>query len=227
MWKNSTCTASRPVRSDKQCVGWQRDSTMPGVTRMSDEAILREAESEDKRLNNLVAVTVVILTVFMAITKIKDDNINQAMQKAKADCGRRLGRISVLPRQAACRRERAEPVAAARNGRPDRTRSSPPSRPPNTKPTSRNTKAARRRRAPRPRSSKPNTTGSTSATTSSTCRTCSCRSRSRSRRSPRWSTASRCSTSPGRAARSGLFFGTAGFAGLSFRPEWLAQLLGT
>jgi hypothetical protein len=28
---------------------------------------------------------VVILTVFMAITKVKDDNINQAMQKAKAD----------------------------------------------------------------------------------------------------------------------------------------------
>ena len=40
---------------------------------------------EDKRLNNLVAVTVVILTVFMAITKVKDDNINQAMQKAKAN----------------------------------------------------------------------------------------------------------------------------------------------
>ena len=44
-----------------------------------------ETKREDKRLNNLVAVTVVILTVFMAITKIKDDNINQAMQKAKAD----------------------------------------------------------------------------------------------------------------------------------------------
>ena len=43
------------------------------------------AKSEDKRLNNLVAITVVILTVFGAITKVKDDNINQAMQKAKAD----------------------------------------------------------------------------------------------------------------------------------------------
>ncbi len=43
------------------------------------------ARAEDKRLNNLVAVTVVLLTVFMAITKTKDDNINQAMQKAKAD----------------------------------------------------------------------------------------------------------------------------------------------
>jgi len=44
-----------------------------------------KTESSDKRLNNLVAVTVVLLSVFMAISKIKDDNINQAMQKAKAD----------------------------------------------------------------------------------------------------------------------------------------------
>ena len=43
------------------------------------------ARAQDKRLNNLVAITVVILTVFGAITKVKDDNINQAMQKAKAD----------------------------------------------------------------------------------------------------------------------------------------------
>ena len=40
---------------------------------------------DDRWLNRMVAVTVVILTVFMAITKVKDDNINQAMQKAKAD----------------------------------------------------------------------------------------------------------------------------------------------
>src|SRR6476646_10231153 len=44
-----------------------------------------KAQREDKKLNNLVAITVVILTVFGAITKVKDDNINQAMQKAKAD----------------------------------------------------------------------------------------------------------------------------------------------
>src|SRR4051794_21562835 len=43
------------------------------------------ARKDDKRLNELVAVTVVLLTVFMAITKTKDDNINQAMQKAKSD----------------------------------------------------------------------------------------------------------------------------------------------
>src|SRR3954470_16549699 len=44
-----------------------------------------ESESDDRRLNQLVAVTVVILTVFGAITKVKDDNIVQAMQKAKSE----------------------------------------------------------------------------------------------------------------------------------------------
>ena len=43
------------------------------------------AKRDDRRLNDLVAVTVVLLTVFMAITKTKDDNINQAMQKAKSE----------------------------------------------------------------------------------------------------------------------------------------------
>src|SRR5262252_10885129 len=41
--------------------------------------------ANNRRLNDLVAVTVVILTVFMAISKVKDDNINQAMQKAKSE----------------------------------------------------------------------------------------------------------------------------------------------
>lgn len=49
------------------------------------ESAAAKERREDKRLNNLVAVTVVLLTVFMAITKTKDDNINQAMQKAKAE----------------------------------------------------------------------------------------------------------------------------------------------
>lgn len=44
-----------------------------------------KSERANKRLSDLVAVTVVILTVFMAISKIKDDNINQAMQKAKSE----------------------------------------------------------------------------------------------------------------------------------------------
>ena len=44
-----------------------------------------KTDGDDKRLSNLVAVTVVILTVFGAVAKVKDDNINQAMQKAKQE----------------------------------------------------------------------------------------------------------------------------------------------
>src|SRR5262245_46878520 len=44
-----------------------------------------KTENDDRRLNSWVAITVVILTVFMAISKVKDDNVNQAMQKAKAE----------------------------------------------------------------------------------------------------------------------------------------------
>jgi hypothetical protein len=38
----------------------------------------------NRRLNRMVAVTVVILSITMALTKIKDDNIVQAMQADKA-----------------------------------------------------------------------------------------------------------------------------------------------
>ena len=44
-----------------------------------------KTEGSNKRLNDLVAVTVVILSVFMAVGNIKDGNIGQAMQKAKTD----------------------------------------------------------------------------------------------------------------------------------------------
>src|SRR6266850_6981088 len=44
-----------------------------------------KSDGANRRLNDLVAVTVMILTVFAAISKVKDDNINQAMQKAKAE----------------------------------------------------------------------------------------------------------------------------------------------
>lgn len=37
------------------------------------------------RINNWVAVTVAIVSVFMAITKVKDDNIVQAMLQSKSD----------------------------------------------------------------------------------------------------------------------------------------------
>src|SRR6267143_1914469 len=38
-----------------------------------------------ERINNYVAVTVAILAAFMAVTKVKDDNICQAMVKEKSD----------------------------------------------------------------------------------------------------------------------------------------------
>ena len=44
-----------------------------------------KTEGSDRRPNNMVAVTVVIFTVFMAVAIIKGDNINQAMQKAKSE----------------------------------------------------------------------------------------------------------------------------------------------
>src|SRR6266850_436140 len=44
-----------------------------------------KSDGANRRLNDLVAVTVMILTVFAAISKVKDDNINQAMQKAKSE----------------------------------------------------------------------------------------------------------------------------------------------
>jgi len=50
-----------------------------------ESASAKDGKRESKTLSDLVAVTVVILSVFMAISKTKDDNINQAMQKAKSD----------------------------------------------------------------------------------------------------------------------------------------------
>ena len=38
----------------------------------------------DPKLNDTIAVTVVLLTVFLAVCKVKDDNIVQAMQKAQS-----------------------------------------------------------------------------------------------------------------------------------------------
>jgi hypothetical protein len=49
------------------------------------DADAKPESATNKRLNDLVAVTVVILSVMMAVSNIKDGNIGQAMQKAKAD----------------------------------------------------------------------------------------------------------------------------------------------
>jgi ABC-type phosphate transport system auxiliary subunit len=46
---------------------------------------VKSEDSSDRRLNSMVAITVVIFAVFMAVANVKGDNINQAMQKAKAE----------------------------------------------------------------------------------------------------------------------------------------------
>lgn len=49
------------------------------------------AEAKDKRLNRLVAITVVLLSVFTGVCGIKDGNIVQAMQQAQSDSVDRWG----------------------------------------------------------------------------------------------------------------------------------------
>ena len=44
-----------------------------------------KTEGSAKTLNSAVAITVVIISVFMAVSKVKDDNIVQAMQASKAE----------------------------------------------------------------------------------------------------------------------------------------------
>ena len=51
---------------------------------MEIEADLPE-EGKDRTLNRLVAITVVTLSVFMAVANIKDDNLVQAMQLSKSN----------------------------------------------------------------------------------------------------------------------------------------------
>src|SRR5437763_8689900 len=47
--------------------------------------LLPESGDSRDRLNNTIAVLVAILAAFMAVTKVKDDNIVQAMLQAKSD----------------------------------------------------------------------------------------------------------------------------------------------
>ena len=49
------------------------------------ELINEDAASSNDALNRKVALTVALLASFMGVCKIKDDNINQAMQQAQAD----------------------------------------------------------------------------------------------------------------------------------------------
>jgi hypothetical protein len=50
-----------------------------------DDASHASSDARARRLNSWVAVTIALLATFMAICKVKDDNIVQAMQQAQAD----------------------------------------------------------------------------------------------------------------------------------------------
>jgi uncharacterized membrane protein len=52
------------------------------MTDLQEKLDVSEAKN---RLNNWIAITVAIISVFMAVTKIKDDNIVQAMLQTKSD----------------------------------------------------------------------------------------------------------------------------------------------
>ena len=52
---------------------------------MKSESELPPEPNKGDRLNNWVAISVALLAAFMAVTKVKDDNIVQAMLQAKSD----------------------------------------------------------------------------------------------------------------------------------------------
>src|SRR5437588_4899266 len=55
------------------------------VESMENSADVNRDRDAQNRLNNAVAVCVALLAAFMAVTKVKDDNIVQAMLQAKSD----------------------------------------------------------------------------------------------------------------------------------------------
>jgi hypothetical protein len=57
----------------------------PTVHEMSHLQEKLDQSEAKNRFNNWVAISVAIIAVFMAITKVKDDNIVQAMLQAKSD----------------------------------------------------------------------------------------------------------------------------------------------
>jgi len=52
---------------------------------MENATVDKAAKASDSRLNSLVAISVALIATFMAITKVKDDNIVQAMLQAKSN----------------------------------------------------------------------------------------------------------------------------------------------
>jgi hypothetical protein len=50
-----------------------------------------DAEAKDKRLNRLVALSVVVMSIFMGLSQVKDGNIVQAMAQAQSNAVDRWG----------------------------------------------------------------------------------------------------------------------------------------
>ena len=50
-----------------------------------------DAEAKDKRLNRMVALSVVVLSIFMGLSQVKDGNIVQAMAQAQSNAVDRWG----------------------------------------------------------------------------------------------------------------------------------------
>src|SRR5258705_10537118 len=50
-----------------------------------------DAEAKDKRLNRMVALTVVVMSIFMGLSQVKDGNIVQAMAQAQSNAVDRWG----------------------------------------------------------------------------------------------------------------------------------------
>jgi hypothetical protein len=50
-----------------------------------------DAEAKDKRLNRMVALTVVVMSIFMGLSPVKDGNIVQAMAQAQSNAVDRWG----------------------------------------------------------------------------------------------------------------------------------------
>ena len=57
-----------------------------------------ESVATRDRFNNSIAVAVALVSAFMAVSKIKDDNVVQAMQKAQAET---VERVKGMPASAA------------------------------------------------------------------------------------------------------------------------------
>ncbi len=55
------------------------------MNEMNDLQERLDVSEAKNRLNNWIAISVAIISVFMAVTKVKDDNIVQAMLQAKSD----------------------------------------------------------------------------------------------------------------------------------------------